>query len=77
MIDRDQLAKFLQFTQYNLLDKDGQETCGYFPHLWLSDYWTLEVTKCLYLGNETYLSDPIPRRLIDNPHFSQTTSILN
>lgn len=66
------LLNFLQHIIYSLLPVKEQEAEGEYPHsLWTADYWTIEVAKCLLLGNERYLTDPPPRRLEGNPNFDR------
>ncbi|KKM83581.1 hypothetical protein LCGC14_1308000 [marine sediment metagenome] len=65
------LGEFLKYTLINLLPRDRQEACGEGEDFWCADYWTLEVAKCLYIGNERYMNDPLPRRLEGNKSFSK------
>lgn len=74
--DNVKIGNFLQYTQYHLVyPMENQETCGGGKDFWCSDWWTIEVAKCLYIGEDRYLSEPIPRRLSDNNSFSQQDTI--
>lgn len=66
----EQILTFLHIILANLLPRDHQETSGEYPDFWCSDYWTLEVLKCLYRGKEQYLKDPPPKRLEANYNFA-------
>ena len=46
------IGEFLKYTLINLLSRDEQEARGEGKDFWCADYWTLEVAKCLYIGNE-------------------------
>lgn len=74
-IDKEILSKFLLNIIWTLLPKDKQISCGKGKDLWLSDWEIIEVTKCLYIGEEHYLSDPIPRRLEGNSNFNRDNII--
>ena len=65
------IGEFLKYTLINLLSRDEQEARGEGKDYWCADYWTLEVAKCLYIGNERYMNDPLPRRLEGNKGFSR------
>lgn len=65
------IGEFLKYTLLNLLPRDKQEARGEGKDFWCADYWTLEVAKCLYIGNERYMNDPLPRRLEGNGGFSR------
>ncbi len=65
------IAEMLNYTIYHLIfPVDKQESCGEGKDFWCSDYWHIEILKCLYLGDDTYLTDPIPRRLAENKNFN-------
>jgi len=71
------IADMLTYTIYHLIFPiDKQECCGTGKNFWCSDYWHIEVLKCLYLGDDVYLTDPIPRRLADNTNFSVKDAII-
>jgi hypothetical protein len=55
----------------NLIPIDKQEACGEGKDFWCSDWWTIEVLKCLYLGTYDYNRFNPPRRLINNSNFSK------
>lgn len=71
LIGNEIVANFIKFIQYNLLPRDMQEARGKGKDFWCADYWTLEVAKCLFIGNERYMNDPLPRRLEGNKSFGR------
>lgn len=44
-------------------------------HVWCSDWEIIELCKCLFYGIDVYLGDPPPRRLKNNPLWSQDAII--
>lgn len=78
MFNKDQ-AEFLKlFTQYTLdtlLPLHQQEATGSGKDFWCCDWWHIEVTKCLFLGPDTYDRDPPPRRLLNNSNFAKNQTI--
>lgn len=71
LVGNEMVANFIKHIQYNLLPRDMQEACGKGKDFWCADYWTLEVAKCLFIGNERYMNDPLPRRLENNKSFGK------
>jgi len=67
--EKNSLKHFIQWFIENLLPLDEQECQRDGDHFWCEDWKTIEIVKCLFLGKETYLSDPPPRRLKGNPFF--------
>ncbi len=43
--------------------------------VWNADYWTMEVCKCLRLGEKEYLESPVPEWLDGNPLFESRHGI--
>ena len=65
------IGDFLQYTAENLIfPLDKQECTGAGADFWCADWWTIEVAKCLFIGNIRYLNDPIPKRLEGNKNFA-------
>ena len=44
---------------------------------WCADWWTIEVLKLLFLGEEVYLRELPPRRLRNNPSFSSGNLVID
>lgn len=49
---------------------DKQEAARKGKDIWCADWWTIEVLKCLFNGEETYRLDPPPNRLKNNKIWS-------
>ena len=45
-------------------------------HIWCDDWRLIEILKCLFLGEETYHSDPSPKR-IKNSHLWSKSEIVH
>jgi hypothetical protein len=67
----DQLKNFTQFVTFNLLPLYEQKSKGKGKDFWCTDWWTIEVGKYLFNGEETYMGDPPPYRLRDNTNFDK------
>ncbi len=57
------------------IDKQEARTDG--KHMWCADWWTIEVLKCLFNGEQGYRLDPPPNRLKNNYLWSQEEIIKN
>jgi len=72
LINQKQIGDMLHYTIYNLIyPLENQNHIGEGKDFWCSDWWTIEVLKCFYIGKDRYMSDPIPRRLEGNKNFSR------
>jgi len=49
---------------------DQQEVIRNGKDIWCADWWTIEVLKCLFNGEEMYRADPPPNRLKHNKLWS-------
>jgi len=67
----DQLKNFTQFVTFQLLPLYDQHHVGKGKDFWCVDWWTIEVGKFLFNGEETYLGDPPPYRLRNNKNFAK------
>ena len=71
-----ELMKFTQFVTAYLVPLHEQETIGKVgKDFFCTDWWTIEVAKCLFNGKETYLQDPPPWRLRENKNFNKDSII--
>lgn len=57
------------------LPLDKQESVRDGNHVWCADWWTIEVCKFLFHGEQTYLLDPPPNRLKNNPCWNMKTIV--
>jgi len=75
MVDKElaiELMKFVQFVQTNLLPIHEQKHVGELgKDFFCVDWWTIEVCKCLFNGEQMYVEDPPPWRLRDNKNFDK------
>lgn len=55
--------KFLKHVILNQLPKDKQQARGKGDNFWCCDWWTIEMTKYIYLGEKKYLETRKPRWL--------------
>ena len=64
------IKDFIGVIQYLPLPMENQERVGTDKRRWCSDWWTIEVLKCLYWTADSYRLDPPPNRLKNNPDFA-------
>ena len=50
---------------------DKQECVKRDGYVWCADWWTIEICKFLFNGEEAYAGDPPPNRLKNNPLFNK------
>lgn len=65
------LGDFIKHIIYNPFPIDGQRCLGSREYLFFEDLVTIEIAKYFYIGEESYLNDPAPRRLVCTPSFSK------
>jgi hypothetical protein len=78
MFTEDQIQKIrdLQFEiEDNQLPIDKQEAQEQNGFYWCSDWWHIEVCKCLISGHLQYREEPIPLRGINNPLWGMNQAI--
>jgi len=74
MLNKEDILKLKRFCQHiteSPLPTEKQDFTRSDGHLWCREWETIEILKCLFLGTEIYLNDPPPRRLKNNPLWSQ------
>lgn len=54
---------------------DAQPSVREGVHLWCEDWELIEILKFMFLGKETYLIEPPPNRLKNNPLWSKENII--
>ena len=64
------IKDFIGVIQYLPLAMENQERVGFEQRRWCSDWWTIEVLKCLYWTADSYRLDPPPNRLKKNDAFA-------
>lgn len=69
------LKRLNQSIIFRPLPMDRQESQRQGNFMWCSDWWHIEVLKCLFHGADTYLGDPPPRRLKNNPLYSPSATV--
>jgi len=69
--DRIALKRFVQQITEQPWPLDQQPCRAEGVFRWCTDWELIELGKCLFLGEATYLADPPPRRLRFNPLWSQ------
>jgi len=63
---------FLQTMVYNpIFPFEEQENIGQGRDLWCGDWWSIEIGKYFFEGEENYISYDMPRRLVGNKNFSK------
>ena len=72
MLEKERIAckELCQDVVNNPLPLDKQEAIFRDGKWWCADWWTIEVLKCLFLGEKTYRDELPPRRLRNNGIFS-------
>jgi len=63
------LGELERFVEETMLPVEEQEHIGNRKKAWTADYWTIEVAKCLRMGEDAYLETPLPPWLENNPYF--------
>ena len=71
LIKNERLGNFIKHIQYQPFPFENQRCFGDPKEMFLEDHFTIELAKYFYIGEERYMSEPIPRRLICTKSFSQ------
>lgn len=69
MINRDIIKNLINDIQLRMRPFDQQKTIRQDRWLWCSDWYAIEILKCLYWTPSAYRLDPLPCRLKNNPAF--------
>lgn len=68
-----EIERFLQYLIRNLLPSYiKQEEQGEGENYWNADFWTIEVAKCLYVGDRAYLEpEYTPSKFLNNKNYNK------
>ena len=70
-IKNERLGNFIKHIMYQPFPFENQRYFGKKDELFFEDLFTIEMAKYFYIGEESYRSDPTPRRLACTPSFNQ------